>query len=81
VAKGFIGESSEVTVRQIGRGTILWRNPMVGSPHAIIDVATSSCFPEYVKRTRDSIVELFGLIDGKFASSLRNAVALFAEGP
>jgi len=53
-----LDESGNVEVDEISNATLLWRNPIVGMPHTIIDVVSYSYFEEYVSNLMNDLEDL-----------------------
>ncbi len=70
----FLEGQSDVAINSIESGTLLWRNPIVGKPHTIVNILTSTGFDQYADDALTSIEGLFELTGKKLYMSLRRGV-------
>lgn len=43
----YLNESNEMSVIEVSKGVMVWRNPIVGMPHTVINVITKEAIDEY----------------------------------
>lgn len=70
----YLDEGSSVIVNEVNRGTLVWRNQVVGRPHTIVDIISSSNIDEYAMKVYAEITELFELIDLDLSQSVTKSL-------
>jgi hypothetical protein len=69
----FLDENAKILVNEIENGTLLWRNPLVGMPHTIINIISANDFERYINLADNSISKFFELAENELKASLSNA--------
>jgi hypothetical protein len=64
----YLRGGSSPTIAEIERGTLTWRNPIVGMPHTILHVVTRTGLPGFLDGARDSIDYTLGSCEREAAS-------------
>lgn len=55
----FLGHAGKVIIEEIKAGTILWRSPIVGMPHTIVQVVTLPAVDDFLKGAKETSFALF----------------------
>jgi len=66
----FLDDQADVIVNGIESGTLLWRNPIVGMPHTIVNIVTSSGFEQFAYDARTSIDKFFEMSEKQLSESI-----------
>lgn len=70
----FLDDDANVVVDDIDKGTLLWRNPMVGMPHTIVNIVSSSSFEQFSHEALASIDEYFDISEKQLTESIGRAI-------
>jgi hypothetical protein len=70
----YLDDSAKVLVNALENGTLLWRNPIVGMPHTIVNIVSTKAFDSFSDISLTSIESLFSLSGGQLADSLNKAI-------
>lgn len=70
----YLGGSNEIVVEEITDGTLLWRNPLVGMPHTIISIVSSTAFDKFVDDARVSINRFIELAEFEYPDKIDRAI-------
>jgi hypothetical protein len=70
----FLDDDSNVVVDDIDNSTLLWRNPLVGMPHTIVNIVSSSSFEQFSHDALASIDGIFDISEKQLAESIREAI-------
>lgn len=70
----FLNDRSNIEINAIENGTLLWRNPIFGAPHTIINIVTSSGFDKFTDDAIKSIDMLLDLSEKQFSDQLKQAI-------
>jgi len=54
-------DDTSISVTEISRGTLLWRNPIAGNPHTIVSILSDSCLQDFATASAKSIQQFFTL--------------------
>jgi hypothetical protein len=71
----YLDGRTQVVVHELESSTLLWRNPLVGMPHTIVDVVPFSSFSSLSSAALTSINRMFELSEGNLLQSYRKAIA------
>jgi len=69
----YLDDKENVEVADIDNGTLLWRNPVVGMPHTIVNIVSSSSFEQFSNEAQASIDKLFELTEKQLSESMKKA--------
>lgn len=69
----FLNSQSGLEINSIENGTLLWRNPIFGAPHTIINIVTSSGFDQFADSAVTSNDNLIDLSEKQFSRSIKRA--------
>lgn len=69
----FLEGKSDIAVNSIESGTLLWRNPIIGMPHTILNIVTATAFDQFADETLASIYSFFEISEKELSKSLRKA--------
>jgi hypothetical protein len=70
----FLDDSTNVVVDDVDNGTLLWRNPVVGMPHTIVNIVSSSSFEHFSHEALVAIDRLFELTEKQLTESIKRAI-------
>lgn len=70
----FLDDQSDVAVNSIESGTLLWRNPIVGMPHTIVNIITSAGFDQFADDALTSIDTFIELSEKQLSGSIKRAI-------
>ena len=70
----FLENRSDVVVNNIDNGTLLWRNPVLGMPHTILNIVTATAFDRFADEVLASTCRLFELSEKELLESLRKVL-------
>lgn len=73
--EAYLNESSDVSVGEIKSGTLLWRNPVVGMPHTIVNIVCESALDEFLNDAVSSIDGLLDLAENDLLEDLEEAIS------
>jgi hypothetical protein len=73
--EAFLDKDVDVVVKDIETGTLLWRNPVVGNPHTIINIVSESFFERFSDNILASFESLFELSENQLSEHLTKAIA------
>lgn len=59
----YLNESNEMCVSELSKGTLLWRNPIVGMPHTLINILTKDSLEEHFSSVRKDIIKIFEFLE------------------
>ncbi|QYK63349.1 hypothetical protein KAI37_03682 [Paenibacillus sp. S25] len=58
----YLNESNEMSVIEVSKGVMVWRNPIVGMPHTVINVITKEAIDEYFSSVKTDIIKIIDFI-------------------
>lgn len=58
----YLNDSNEMSVNEVSQGILLWRNPVIGMPHTVINVITKDVLEDYFSSIRTDILKIFDYI-------------------
>lgn len=70
----FLDDTSNVNVGEIKNGTLLWRNPVVGMPHTIVNIVSFLSFEDFSIAAHSSIDKLFDLLENQLSDNIKEAI-------
>jgi hypothetical protein len=70
----FLDNDGELVVNETEEGTLLWRNPIVGNPHTIVNIVSSSAFDRFADVALTSMKTLVALSGEQLSDSLKKAI-------
>lgn len=73
--EAFLDKDVDVVVKDIETGTLLWRNPVVGMPHTIINIVSESFFERFLDSILASFESLFELSENQLSEHFSKAIA------
>jgi len=68
-------KTGNLTLDEIPRGVLVWRNPVVGQPHSIVHIVTEADFPAFVAGANSTILQIKKIFEG----SVRDAFIAKAQ--
>lgn len=71
----FLNDSTNMEINNLDNGTLIWRNPIIGMPHTIINIVTYSGFNDFSNNISLSISELFRLSGSTLSEHMMRAIA------
>jgi hypothetical protein len=69
-----LDKSGSMHVDEINSGTLLWRNPVVGMPHTIVNIVSAANFENFSNDARASIDCLFTLAGKQLLESVNRSI-------
>lgn len=63
-------DDASIAVAETERGTLLWRNPVAGEPHTIVNLLTDRVLQKFADGSMASVREFFDLAESEFAAAL-----------
>lgn len=62
--EAFLRSDGSLSVQEIGSGTLLWRNPLVGTPQTVIQIITLGSFSTFVNQASAAAKDFLALCSG-----------------
>ncbi len=72
--EAYLSEGSSVIVNEISNSTLLWRNQVVGRPHTIVNIVSSSKFSDFANDTFAATSDFFTLTEDNLSEFVKKAL-------
>lgn len=72
--EAFLDSTGSMCVEGIESGVLLWRNPMVGMPHTIINIVDATSFDMFAEEASSSIDKFFDLSETQLSEAFQKAI-------
>jgi hypothetical protein len=74
-------DDASISVTETSRGTLLWRNPIAGKPHTIVNILSDSYLQDFATNSAKSIDQFFALSLGHFEKVFKSSSTIGQPPP